>query len=174
MAGIACGVRRRILIFNTNIDIIRTGHDPIAVIDPTDFGGQVDDDYPVVVAYNLVHYESLHPEDQEDLEQTIKLTKSYIAKPCRYLEEYGFTRFDIVALISPEKEETKAKHGNSEHLETTKHKECNFSFLGNDSTEFKENNDGLVQCGVCGKSFSRIFSHLKQSPNCGNKVDICS
>ena len=36
MAGIACGIRRRILIFNTNIDIVKTGHDPIAVVDPND------------------------------------------------------------------------------------------------------------------------------------------
>ena len=32
MAGIACGVRKRILIFNTNE---WTGDDPVAVIDPT-------------------------------------------------------------------------------------------------------------------------------------------
>ena len=171
MAGIACGIRRRILIFNTNINIIKTGHDPIAVVDPNDFGGQVIDDYPVVVAYNLVHYESLHPEDQEDLEETVKLTKSYIANPCRYFEEYGFTRFDIVALISPE-EVTNNEQCKSAHLETTKNKVCNFLFLGDDFTEFKEMSDGFVQCGVCGKSFSRIFSHLKQSPNCGRKVDV--
>ena len=58
MAGIACGVRKRILIFNTNE---RTDHDPIAVIDPTQYGGYVDSEIPVVVAYDLVHFESLHP-----------------------------------------------------------------------------------------------------------------
>merc|ERR1712208_51123 len=76
MAGIACGVRQRILIFNTNEDIL---HDPIAVVDPKDYGGDIDSEIPVVVAYNLVHYESLHPVGEQDIEETVKLVKSYIA-----------------------------------------------------------------------------------------------
>ena len=103
MAGIACGIGRRILIFNTNTDIVRTGHDPIAVVDPTNFGGQISNEIPAVVAYNLVHYESLHPQSPDDIEETIKLTKAYIAKPCRYNELYGYTTKDIVALITPSK-----------------------------------------------------------------------
>ena len=84
MAGIACGVRKKILIFSTNENIVSTGHDPIAIVNPKDYGGQVDDDTPVVVAYNLMHYESLHPVDENDIEETIKLANSYIAQPCRY------------------------------------------------------------------------------------------
>ena len=57
MAGIACGTRKLILIFNTHE---LTPHDPISVIDPTDYGGTKDSDIPVVLAYDLVHYESLH------------------------------------------------------------------------------------------------------------------
>ena len=95
MPGIACGIRNRILIFNTNENIVRTGHNPIAVIDPTNYGGLLDDNTPVVVAYNLVHYESLHPVNQKDIEETIKLTNAYVAKPSRYEEIYGFTRDDI-------------------------------------------------------------------------------
>ena len=57
-------------------------------------------------------------------------------------------------------------------LETTNHKECTFWFLGDDNCEFKEMTGGVVQCGVCQKSFSRILSHLKQSPNCEGKVDV--
>ena len=100
MPGIACGIRKRILIFNTNENIARTGHNPIAVIDPTNYGGRLDDNTPVVVAYNLVHYESLHPVNQQDIEETIKLTNAYIAKPSRYEEIYGFTRNDIQYLVS--------------------------------------------------------------------------
>merc|ERR1711888_389661 len=97
MAGIACGVRKRILIFNTNE---RTAHDPVNVIDPTHHGGYVDSEIPVVVAYNLVHYESLHPVGGKAIEETIKLTKSYIAQPSRYQEEYGFTNKDMKVLVT--------------------------------------------------------------------------
>ena len=41
MAGVACGVRKRILIFQTNEDIANTGHDPIAIIDPRDYGASL-------------------------------------------------------------------------------------------------------------------------------------
>ena len=98
IAGIACGIRKRILIFNTNE---RTTHDPISVIDPTDYGGTKDSDIPVVLAYDLVHYESLHPIDIEDIEGTIKLVKSYISKPCTYRQDYGFTRKDMKYLVLP-------------------------------------------------------------------------
>ena len=103
MAGIACGVRKVILIFHTNEDIKRTGHDPVSVIDPRGYGGQIDSEIPVVVAYNLVHYESLNPIGDNDIRQTIKLVESYIAKPCRYEEEYGFTGKDISYLVSQKK-----------------------------------------------------------------------
>ena len=39
MAGIACGARKKILIFNTHE---MTSHDPISVIDPTQYGGSYD------------------------------------------------------------------------------------------------------------------------------------
>ena len=63
-------------------------------------GGQLDDENPVVVAYNLVHYESLHPVHQGDLEEIIKLTNAYIAKPSKYEDLYGFTRNDMEHLTS--------------------------------------------------------------------------
>ena len=100
MAGIACGVHQRILIFNTNENITATGHDPISVVDPRDYGGDIDTEIPVVVAYNLVHYESLHPVDDKDIEETVKLTNSYTAHPSRYKEEYGFTSKDMPYLVS--------------------------------------------------------------------------
>ena len=100
MAGIACGVRKRILIFNTNENITTTGHDPVSVIDPTEYGGWVDSEVPVVVAYDLVHFESLHPVGREDIAETEKLVRSYTAKPSRYVIDYGFTRKDIRHLIT--------------------------------------------------------------------------
>ena len=96
MAGIACGIKKRILIFNTNE---RTPHDPISVIDPVEYGGSTNSEIPIVVAYDLVHYESLHTMESKDIEETIKLVESYIAKPCRYGVEYGFAREDMNYLI---------------------------------------------------------------------------
>ena len=72
MPGIACGVKKRILIFNTNVNITTTGHDPISVVDPRDYGSEINSEIPVVVAYNLVHFESLHPVDELDIQETIK------------------------------------------------------------------------------------------------------
>ena len=98
MAGIACGVKKRILIFNTNENIKDTGHDPIAVVDPRDYGSEINSEIPVVVAYNLVHFESLHPVDEIDIQETIKLTNSYSTGD--YENAYGFTRCDMPYLIS--------------------------------------------------------------------------
>ena len=100
MAGIACGVRKRILIFNTNENIATTGHDPVSVIDPTQHGGYVDSDVPIVIAYDLVHFESLHPVDRQDIDKMVRLIRSYTAHPSRYEEDYGFTRKDIRYLIT--------------------------------------------------------------------------
>ena len=98
IVGIACGVEKRILIFNTNENINKTGHDPISVVDPRDYGGSVNSHIPVVLSYDLVHFESLEPVDNKDIEETLNLVNSYSAG--RYSEEYGFTRNDMTYLVS--------------------------------------------------------------------------
>merc|ERR1712240_519813 len=98
MAGIACGIRKRILIFHTNVG--PTVHGPISVVDPRDYGGHIDTEIPVVVGYNLVHYESLHPLSEEDVKETVRLVNSYSCKPSRYRREYGFTGSDLPNLTS--------------------------------------------------------------------------
>ena len=79
IAGIACGIRKRILIFNTNKNLL---HDPISVVDPKhhDIRIEIEDETPVVVAYNNYHYENLHPVDDQDKQETIRLTNSYLDK----------------------------------------------------------------------------------------------
>ena len=104
MAGIACGARKIILIFNTHE---MTPHDPISVIDPTQYGGSYDTEIPVVLAYDLVHYESLEPVDMQDIQETVKLIKSYTSNPSRYMQEYGFTRRDMLYLVTPQRNEVK-------------------------------------------------------------------
>ena len=195
LPGIACGVRKRILIFHTNESISRTGHDPISVVDPTHYGGQIDNNIPVVVAYNLVHYESLHPVDKGDIEETIRLTNAYIAKPSRYAEEYGFTRNDTAYLTSasifspieekeiiqeelPENDPEKSLNdvANEDKLNyQDKHESLNkqdkFLFVkGN--VVFEEIEEGKIQCGGCRETFSRILGHLTKSTDCAQNIDL--
>ena len=89
LGGIACGIKKRILIFNTHENVV---HDPIAVVDPRhyDFTLDITDETPIVVAYNNYHYENLCPVAEQDRLETIKLVNSYIGG--RYHQEYGFSR----------------------------------------------------------------------------------
>ena len=97
MGGIACGTKKRILIFNTSDNLI---HDPISVVDPNhyDFRIETVDETPIVVAYNNYHYENLHPIDEKDRQEIIRLTRSYIEG--KYNIDYGFTKKDINYLTS--------------------------------------------------------------------------
>ena len=113
MVGIACGIRKRILIFHTNESITTTGHDPISVVDPRDYGGDVDSEIPVVLAYNLVHFESLHPVDEFDIQETINLTNSYSRGD--YEDAYGFTRCDMPYLISMSTDNSIQKNSSKEN-----------------------------------------------------------
>ena len=85
------------MIINTHENTV---HDPVSVVDPRDYGGDMDSQIPVVVTYNLVHFESLHPVDEQDIEETINLVNSYSSGT--YREKYGFTRNDIPKLINQE------------------------------------------------------------------------
>ena len=88
--AIAKGCKKTILIFNTSTD----ASSPIYVIEPNKFGGLRDSEIPVVIGYNQVHYESLHPITQEDIEKTKLLVKSYTNGT------YTFKKNDIKFLIS--------------------------------------------------------------------------
>ena len=98
MGGIACGIRKRILIFNTSENLL---HDPISVVDPQHYDARIkiDNETPVVVAYNNYHYENLHTIDEQDTQETKRLVDSYIND--RYSLDYGFTKKDIKYLLSP-------------------------------------------------------------------------
>ena len=52
LPGIACGIQKYILIFNTSPD---APHDPIYVVDPRKFDVQPDTAIPIILAYNQVH-----------------------------------------------------------------------------------------------------------------------
>ena len=93
--GIACGVKKYILIFNTNSD---SPHDPISVLDPSKFNVQPDTDVPIVLAYNLSHYESMHPYSETDIQATVNLVKEYLEG------RYRFGRNDLPLLLGLVKE----------------------------------------------------------------------
>ena len=90
MFAIACGVRKVLLIFNTNL---KTPHDPIYVCDPRKFGIEPDTPFPVVLAYNLAHYESLHPLTNSDNERTTELVEKYLTGT------YTFGKKDLKVLL---------------------------------------------------------------------------
>ena len=79
--GIACGVRKYLLIFNTNVN---TPHDPIYIVNPADYNVQPDTEIPVVLAYNMSHYESMEPSIETDVKMTINLVKQYKEGRYRY------------------------------------------------------------------------------------------
>ena len=72
LPAVACGLRKTILIFNTNVQQPRS---PIDVINPTTYNVSPDSQVPVVLCYNLSHYESLHPSDDIDIKKSIDLVK---------------------------------------------------------------------------------------------------
>ena len=81
LPGIACGIRKFILIFNTNPD---SPHDPIYVVDPRQFNVQADTVVPIILGYNMSHYESFHPQSNKDILASIDLVKEYLENRYRY------------------------------------------------------------------------------------------
>ena len=81
LPGIACGIRKILLIFNTNLD---SPHDPIYVVDPRQFNINPDTEVPIVLAYNMSHYESMNPCTEADNQLTAILVKEYSEGRYRY------------------------------------------------------------------------------------------
>lgn len=97
--AIACGIKKVILIFNTSFD---SPHDPIYICDPRKFGVQPNTDIPVVLAYDLSHYESMHPVEEVDVRATVELVATYLTGG------YGFAKADLPYLL--ELDQIKDKH----------------------------------------------------------------
>ena len=89
--GIACGLKKVILIFNTNP---ASPHDPIYVVNPSNFNVQPDTEIPIVLSYNMSHYESMEPITENDVQATINLVREYEAG------RYIYSKKDIPFLIS--------------------------------------------------------------------------
>ena len=74
LPAISVGTHKQILIFNTNEN---SPHDPISVIFPESFGGHKDTEIPIILAYNLSHFESMHPGSNEDIQKSIDIINDY-------------------------------------------------------------------------------------------------
>ena len=96
LPGIACGIKKILLIFNTSME---SPHDPIYVVNPTDFDVSPDTKIPIVLAYNMVHYESMEPCSNADIEATINLVKDY------QTGSYQFSRKDFPYLFGIDSEQ---------------------------------------------------------------------
>ena len=90
LPGIACGVRKILLIFNTNLN---SPHDPIYIVDPLQFNVRPDTEIPIVLAYNMAHYESMHPCTPADIQLTVNLITQYQEG------RYQFRRSDLPFLL---------------------------------------------------------------------------
>ena len=89
--GIACGLKKILLIFNTNP---ASPHDPIYVVNPIDFDVHPDTEIPIILCYNMTHYESLEPCTAHDIELTVNLVKEYEAG------RYCYSKKDVPYLIN--------------------------------------------------------------------------
>ena len=164
LVGIACGIRKRILIFNTHEHLL---HDPISVVDPNHYDARITDydETPIVVAYNNYHYENLHTLDEQDRKETIRLAKPYIKD--RYYHEYGFTKRDIKYLISPSiinstKESRKEHPDAKESTESITSKKQNITENQTaEDIDLVENEK--IQKGTK-KSWNKVIYKKKQTP----------
>ena len=99
LLAIACGLKKFLLIFNTSIN---SPHDPIYVCDPRKFGVAPDTDIPVVLCYNMSHYESLHPIGNLNEQRTSNLVKQYLDG------KYSFGRNDLAYLLESDSDDSKS------------------------------------------------------------------
>ena len=147
--AIARGCHKNILIFNTSPE----AEDPIYVIEAKQFGGFLDSDIPVVLGYNLVHYESLHPKTEDDIKNTKALVQKYVSGM------YTFSKEDIPYLIS-----SNEKHGVNTNTDNVKS-------VGNKQKIQMDKDDRLI-CPTCQKPFKRLKSHLSKSKYCSENINM--
>ena len=106
LPAIAVGSHKMILVFNTNKN---SPHDPISVISAVNFGGYLDSQILIILAYNLAHFESMRPASEDDQIASKNLAKMYLQG------KYTFNRSDILNLIDIDDPES------VEHLQTPFH-----------------------------------------------------
>ena len=106
LPGIACGTKKIILISNTSLE---SPHDPIYVINPANFNVEADTEIPIVLAYNMAHYESMEPCSYTDVEATINLVRDYQAG------KYKYSRKDLPLLLGMDSKEFNRDYNKTEN-----------------------------------------------------------
>ena len=107
----------------------------------------------------------------------MKLVKSYLAKPCKYFEDYGFTGQDNSYLISTSERLPKFSLEQKKTLEETKSESLDASPKKHKNTDdipgfiyedilFKETGEGEVICGVCEVECKRLIFHMNGNEYC--------
>ena len=91
MPAIARGTKKKILIFSTNENLSL----PIHVVTPEKFGVASDSDVPLCLAYNGVHFESMLPIHETDVQKTKDLVQEV------FNGTYNYNKEDIPKLIAP-------------------------------------------------------------------------
>ena len=179
LPGIACGMHKFLLIFNTDKN---TPHDPIYVVDPTMFGIEVDTEIPIVLAYNMVHYESMHPCAEKDTQATINLVKDYLEG------RYKFRRKDIPFLLGLEDQTPTEDHELEAQRPPTESDAIVVIKESSDDLKVKrlEKHDdnpkryivknipetnGKIKCPLCKNFYQNIVMHFKRKQDCRNVVD---
>ena len=88
--SIAVGMRKILLIFNTNTDTLR---EPVTLINPAQYGVIPTSEYPLVLAYNISHYESMHPMTDADDMKCIELVSQITSG------QYPYSYRDLPRLV---------------------------------------------------------------------------
>ena len=135
LAGIACGVKKYILIFNTNID---SPTNPIYAVDPRAFNVEPDSEIPVVLAYNLTHYESLHLCSDEDAKLTMNLVNDYFVGRCRYQRKDMQFLLTQTAHLKPNRLLNQSKESSSQMEESTFQERLKNAMIDKNQTASKE------------------------------------
>ena len=133
LPGIACGVKKNLLIFNTNLE---TPHDPIYVVDPRQFNVNPDTEIPIVLAYNMSHYESMCPCTDADINLTVTLVKDYCEG------RYSYDRNDLPFLLETKGTKDQQRSGiDTKKTRINSEKDNNTERKSRSKRKAKENDD---------------------------------
>merc|ERR1711989_104637 len=89
---IAYATKKRILILHA----YDSAEVPLSIVEPERFGQERDCDIPICMAYNLDHYESMHPVGKH-IETSIELfDKTKLDRHCAFL-----TSTDVKSMLGP-------------------------------------------------------------------------
>ena len=173
LPGIACGVRKYLLIFNTNLN-----SPPIYVVDPRAFNVVPDSDIPLVLAYNMSHYESMHPCSQDDEQLTINLVNEFLAGT------YKFQGKDINFLLAQPIERKQVNENSNGILRPTNkryHKKAKVEIsLKGEADNLKqllfnqkyqddsENESSKLSAGKCRQKMENYCKEKNEKKNKGN------